>query len=265
MLKIISIDLDGTLLKDNKTVSPETLTVLERVEESGKYVVINTGRPRHRAEEVLPEELKRYYWICSNGGDIFHGEKEIKKTVISKQEGYTLIETLIEEFKEIKFGVDLGTTSVTFKKDDIFYSQFNLKFQEFSTFEPTEIFSIFLSLEGVSKEVYREIVKKIPSSCRVMKTDLDLFATILPKDVSKFEAIKHLSESLGHSVENVLAFGDDINDLEILERVKWGVAMGNAVPKIKSVCKIHTKSNEEEGVRHYLENHILNETFNGRR
>ncbi|MCX5774413.1 MAG: Cof-type HAD-IIB family hydrolase, partial [Fusobacteria bacterium] len=255
--KIISIDLDGTLLKDDKTISKETLATLRKAESMGKHIVINTGRPRHRTESVLPSEFKKYIWICSNGGDIFQEKINIKKSQIETFEGYEIIKHIVEKYPSVRFGIDVGSDSITFFKDDVFYTEFKLSFQEFVGFQPQEIFSIFISLKDVEQKDYEELVKCIPESCRIMKTDLDLFATILPREVSKFSGIEYVSKQLGCTIDDVVAFGDDINDLEILERVKWGVAMGNAVTKIKSVCRIHTKSNEEEGVRHYLEKFIL--------
>jgi len=213
MPKIISLDLDGTLLKEDKTISKETLKILERAENAGKYIVINTGRPRHRTESVLPAEFKKYIWICSNGGDIFHGEKEIRKLSISAEKAYALIKKMLEEFPEVQFGVDLGYVSLTFRKDDIFYTEFKLEFMEFEQFLPTEVFSLFLSLKNVTKERYEEILLSIPEECRVMKTDLDLFATVLPKEVSKFSGIENIAQELGCTTDDVLAFGDDINDL----------------------------------------------------
>ena len=75
---------------------------------------------------------------------------------------------------------------------------------------------------------------------------------INPQNINKSHTLKHLGDNLGVSSEEMIFFGDGLNDLEIIESVGLGVAMGNALPEVKDQAKAVTTSNEEDGIAEFV-------------
>lgn len=80
---------------------------------------------------------------------------------------------------------------------------------------------------------------------------------IMQQGVNKADAVKRLCEAKGIDMERTMAFGDNYNDLEMLETVKYGVAMGNAPEKIRKKAGTVTRDNEHDGIASVLENLLL--------
>lgn len=82
MFDVIVLDLDGTLLKNDKTVSDKTLKALRKCEELGKQIVIATARPPRLGAIELPEKLQREFMIFYNGAEIYHNKEKIYSNCI---------------------------------------------------------------------------------------------------------------------------------------------------------------------------------------
>ncbi|BBP93338.1 hypothetical protein BsIDN1_69560 [Bacillus safensis] len=91
----------------------------------------------------------------------------------------------------------------------------------------------------------------------MMVKSTDFFLEILHPDVSKGNAVKLLAKELGIPREEVMAIGDNGNDVSMLEFAGCGVAMGNAIDDVKAVADVVTKSNNEAGVAHVLHELVL--------
>ena len=77
---------------------------------------------------------------------------------------------------------------------------------------------------------------------------------------SKWRALSRLIDSEGLTAEQVICIGDEVNDLEMITHAGLGVAMGNAIPAVKAVAQYVTRTNEEDGVAHVVEQFLLKET-----
>jgi hydroxymethylpyrimidine pyrophosphatase-like HAD family hydrolase len=103
-----------------------------------------------------------------------------------------------------------------------------------------------------------EVYEFLPDDCRIIITDNGALGQILNKDVSKAGGVKALAEVLGIGLDEVISFGDDYNDIEMIRECGIGVAMGNAPQDIKDAADIITASNDEDGVAIILEKLLEN-------
>lgn len=102
--------------------------------------------------------------------------------------------------------------------------------------------------------INKEFVKVLPDECKAVITDDGTLCQIMHAEVSKWNSIQYVLQHLNREVSEVIAFGDDYNDMEMIEKCGIGVAMNNAVEELKSVAKFIAKSNDEDGVATFLEN-----------
>ena len=121
-------------------------------------------------------------------------------------------------------------------------------------FKPAGKILVNLRYVGDISEVY----EFLPDDCRIIITDNGALGQILNKDVSKAGGVKALAEVLGIGLDEVISFGDDYNDIEMIRECGIGVAMGNAPQDIKDAADIITASNDEDGVAIILEKLLEN-------
>ena len=109
-----------------------------------------------------------------------------------------------------------------------------------------------------SKEpIDEEILKEFPSSVKGMLTDSKILCQIINSKASKWTAIMNLAEKLNIENKDIIAFGDDVNDFDMIENAGVGVAMGNSEEKIKEIADFITDTNEIDGVAKFLEENII--------
>jgi 5-amino-6-(5-phospho-D-ribitylamino)uracil phosphatase len=97
------------------------------------------------------------------------------------------------------------------------------------------------------------LMDTVPPECRLFVTDGGQFCQIAHASVSKLDAMRFVLGRWKLGMENVIAFGDDVVDLDLIEESGIGVAMGNAIPEVKAVADLIAKSNDEDGVAEVLE------------
>lgn len=93
---------------------------------------------------------------------------------------------------------------------------------------------------------------KIPLDCNLIITDNGKLGQIMAHGVNKLNALRYILNKLSTSIDRVMFFGDDINDIELIKESGIGVAMGNAVAKVKDAANYITSSNEEDGIAVFL-------------
>ncbi|WP_303015412.1 HAD family hydrolase [Holdemania massiliensis] len=246
--KIAVVDLDQTLLYEDKTLSERTVQALSRFAQKGK-VVVATGRAYSRSIEYV-RKLNAQGLIALNGAVVYDQEQIVAKQEINAEKTKTMIEALLKAdqsdvlviYPDINYGtISDFIASGWCKKLDM--NKFNpLEIQKIFWFTPChEYFDQF----NVSQYGCRMIVDKENPDCRI----------IMNEKVNKLEGLKILCKRWNVSLDEIVAFGDDMNDLELFQECGWSVAVSNALPMIKEVAKEVCASNEEEGVAQWMEAH----------
>jgi hydroxymethylpyrimidine pyrophosphatase-like HAD family hydrolase len=103
-------------------------------------------------------------------------------------------------------------------------------------------------LFGITLEVLTPLLATLPHPVRVLYSARYQFVQILAQTADKAEALRVLMASWGQTLDNVAAFGDDTNDVEMVRDSGFGVAMANAVDEVKAVADFTTRTNNEDGV-----------------
>lgn len=253
MNKIIISDLDGTLLRSNKTLSDHSVEFLKKCKRAGNELVYATGRPPRDTYKHIPHELKNDIVICYNGAIVIKGNDVLYKKEILKK---TVLE-IIDVSKRYSMN------NICLEINDNLYSNFDVA--DYFGKIPCEILDLKeLDFEAVFKviicnnqSINPELLEHLPKECRGIITDNGTLCQIMHSEVSKWNSIKYVLDHLNYDSSDVIAFGDDYNDLEMIENCGTGVAMANAVHELKSVANFVTKSNDEDGVVSFLQNKIF--------
>ena len=268
MIKLVAIDIDGTLLNDQHEVTDEVKTALHAAKEKGVKVVLCTGRPIGGVKQYL-EALNLTqdgdYVIAYNGALVQNAHT--KEVVSELTLEYKDLQTVYEISKE------LGSPMHYFDSANL-YSP-NRRISEYTVLESylTTVPLSYMSVEEAPKDIVipkmmfidepkklDEIIAQIPEKMKeeyMLVKSAPFFLEILNPNVSKGNAVKLLSETLGIKQEEVMAIGDNGNDVTMVSYAGCGVAMENAIPELKDVADHITASNNDHGVAKAIDQFIL--------
>lgn len=267
-IRLIAFDLDGTLLRNDKTISPRTMQTLMRAREKGVYLVPSTGR-LYRA---LPEELKDpelcRYQILINGAQIFDARKE--KVLAREELTPELAREMLAHLKTRNVvrtvyldGQGWMAKEDYAKLDEIAQSPAALRVMK-TTYKETEdldrlagaapsvqkVIAFFRSLEEKAAAL-EEMPKAFPEYA--ISTSIINNMEVNARRATKGDALAKLAEMLGLSLSQCMAFGDDTNDCSMLRAAGLGVAMANASEPAKMSADEIAATNEEDGLARVVE------------
>lgn len=258
--KIIALDLDDTLLNDERKVSDFTKETLLECEKKGMYVVLASGRPNTgviAVSEMLG--LKDNYMLSYNGGQIFRNDEVIFSMDVTKAQLDMMFDLAVEN----------ETCILTYTKDEILVYNKNEYAQIESDLVGMPIREVenfkTLDLESVPKAMFVDEPEKV----KVMQekyANLEglnvaiskpFFLEFVKTGVDKGQSLLRLGKIVNATVEEIIAFGDSYNDISMLEVAGTSVAMENAVNAVKEICTNSTDTNNNDGVAKYLKKHML--------
>lgn len=255
MQYLLGIDSDGTLRHSDGTISLKTKQILKSIINDGNIVVICTARPRYHILKVSKEIGAIQYLISSNGTEIFDSinNKIIWGTYLSFFNCKKIYEDTLKLDLRAIF-VCGNTEYVTkFTRND---SQTLLDEQNISELFSKKIKQIMITDQDRNKiAMYQNIVKNkyhlnVVDTSNINKEEV--WFSIINENASKGNALKHLAEYLNIHDSNIIAIGNDNNDISMIKIAKIGVAMDNSTTELKKDANLITKSNDEDGVYHFL-------------
>ncbi len=285
MIKLLALDLDGTLLDSRGRIPEANKQAIRRAEEKGVLVTIATGR---RFRDARPVALEAEF----NAPIITHNGALLKFAQTLETVAYSLIETqTVREILRVgkEFGGDALLSADPHGKGTLFYdtiSAENIPLQKYIFWskrlhgdEAEEAVHHVENLEDILDET-ETVHVSFSGNCApmaelemVLKNELNLTANvlttvyppldftlidILPPDASKGIGLEKLAAIENCTAENVMVIGDNFNDLEMLEYAGTPVVMGNADPSLLERREFYTTlSNEENGVALAIERFIL--------
>lgn len=268
-VKLIALDLDDTLLNDERKITDGTVMALRACAEKGIYIVLCSGRaedailPFVRQLEIAGREEGKFI-IAINGCSIYdmHKRQQVFCQKVSsdillaanriaeehglKSEVYTP-DTIYyaEETKWTKLDVDLcGLKGKTVENYEGFLQQGFTK----------------MLIPGEPEELQKlqKILKAEFAGRAVIFTSKPYFLEVLPPNCGKGEAVSWLSNELGFGVEKTMGFGDSMNDESLIRMAGYGVAMCNGLPQIKEIADFVTDfDNNHDGVGEFLKKYLL--------
>ncbi|WP_455591715.1 Cof-type HAD-IIB family hydrolase [Bacteroides sp.] len=268
--KLLVLDVDGTLLNNDKQISPRTLAALLKVQQMGVHIVLASGRPTYG---ILPVakilELGHYggYILSYNGAQIIdarNGEVLFEKRINPEMLPYL-------EKKARKNGFALFTyTEDRMVADDASNEHIlreaelnNMKLEEEPEFSIAVDFSpskcMLVSDDEEALIGLEEHWKKRLNGVLDVFRSEPYFLEVVPCSVDKANTLGILLEKIGVTTEEVVAIGDGVCDFSMIQMAGLGIAMGNAQDSVKACADVVTASNDEDGVALAVEKAILSD------
>lgn len=250
---IIFFDIDGTLVDEQKKVQPSTRAAIEELKRQGHIVAIATGRPQFMFKE-LREDLGIDTYVSYSGQYVVLNGQVIYTNPIDKRSLEQMTEIALKHNHPVIL-VDDEEMKATVPDDEFVAQGFGMLLNYVSLATPDPLFykkgfvyqaSLFCSEED---QVLYDAIFPALSFIRWSPISAD----VLPAGGSKLEGIRKITEKLGIPPERQYAFGDALNDMEMLSGIPNSVAMGNGLPEVKAVAKWVTKTNEDDGIAHGLQ------------
>lgn len=249
MNKIIVLDLDGTLLKDNKTISNKTIYSLLNCKKQNNQIIFATARAPRDVYEFIPKELHDSPIICYNGACIMEAGKIINKKEIKRNTVLKVID-VAKRFDEIQICIEINNKLYSNFEPSKFFGKVKYEMKKIQEMNFTKAFKVIICSND---EIDNKLIEELPLECNAIITDNGKLCQIMKRNVSKWSALKVLLRRFNKKSEDIIAFGDDYNDLEIMQNTPISIAMENAEDDIKKVAKYITSSNEEDGVGRFLD------------
>ena len=246
MGKLLLLDIDGTLLNSKKELPESAKMALEKARANGHELAIATGRAPFMFEE-LRNELGISTFISFNGQYIVHQQEPIHKEALDPDALQSIFEYAEQRNHPLVFMNEIKMVSSIDYHPDIDESIKSLKFDHPKTEEgfqaDNEIYQALIFCEEQEEQQYRDNFKTV-DFVRWHRVSCD----ILPQGGTKASGIKRLIKLTGHSIEDTIAFGDGLNDLQMMETAGFSVAMDNGHHKTKAIASYITDHVDNDGL-----------------
>ncbi len=252
MIKLIATDMDGTFLDSDKKFDKEFLSLFYQLKEKGIKFVVASGNQYYRLYQKFVPLSEEMYFIAENGSYIAQGETELYCNVIQPSL-VKRIETLVNKTPRI-FMVMCGRKGAYILKDYFEYrhelKKYYCAYSFVDSFE--EVYDDIMKIalydpQNHIKELLDDFQAQLPEELKVV-TSGNEWMDIQNKDINKGIAIQFLQMIYEIKPSECVAFGDQMNDYELLEHVQYSYAMSNAVVQIKDIAYEVIGSNDEQGV-----------------
>lgn len=263
-IRLIALDLDGTLLRRDKTISANTLQAIQAAREKGVIVAIATGRMYSTAKKYgemldlgdLPMMLYAGGLIetVETGKILYNHPISIEDAeallALDKEKGWQMQTYIDDVLRVAAYGpwiqsYEQHTGAKAVVCGDDFYTPQGA---------PNKILSRGSHEELLARKA--EIEVALPNRYNIVFSE-DTFLEIMPKGVNKGDGLKRLGDIFGVTVNQVMAIGDSQNDLDMLKAAGVSIAMGNAADEVKKAADYVTLDNDDDGVAAAIENFVL--------
>lgn len=252
---LLITDLDGTLLRNDKTISKKNLNAIQYFMSEGGIFTFVTGRIPAGAHIVYDIIKPNAPCGCINGGGIYDFKnKKFLWSVSLSRDALELVECVDKEIPEMGIEINLPDKIYFCKKNaatEKHRTDENLDDYSCHYREVKEPFSKILLVDFDDNNMTKtiELLSNHPKSADFdfIRSDAAYYE-ILPKGVSKGKLVMKLSEILGVNKEKIIAIGDNDNDVSMLEMAHVGIAVSNASEKAKKAADYITVSNEEDAI-----------------
>ncbi|WP_034918141.1 sugar-phosphatase [Erwinia sp. 9145] len=267
-IKLIAIDMDGTLLNPQHEISPRVKQAIGAARDKGVAIVLATGRPFIGVQRYLMEldlQQEGQFCITNNGALVQQAANgECVAEISLTFDDYLYFEKLARDLgihfqaltKSLLFTANKDISEYTVHESAI--TGIPLRYRAVDEMDPAMTFPKVMMIDPPQK--LDEAIPRIPQAARerytIMKSS-PYYLEIMDKRVNKGAGVKALADKLGLTRDQVMTLGDQENDIAMLEFAGTGVAMGNAIDSVKAVAQFVTKTNSEDGVAHAIEKFVL--------
>ena len=270
-IKLITIDIDDTLVNSEKQITPRVKQALQTATNQGVKVVLATGRPLSGVQDYLTQlhlaNQSGQFAITYNGsvvqttaGEQLGGHElslaDYKKfkAIAEKYNSYIQVESL-------SYAITANTMVNRFANGENNMVRMPLKFQLVSDMTTDEHYVKFMFIDEAEKidELAEHMPQELKDEYYIVKSTPN-FLEVMHKQSTKGNGLQLLADKLGIDMSETMALGDQHNDLTMISASGIGVAMANAVPEVKATADVMTTSQNEDGVGLAVEKWVLNQS-----
>ncbi|MEE0520618.1 MAG: Cof-type HAD-IIB family hydrolase [Bacteroidaceae bacterium] len=261
--KLVAIDLDGTLVRSDQTVSARTVRTLIRLQQTGVKVAIASGRPTYGTMPVAETlHLKDHggYVMSYNGGELYECATDRQLFASLMEESVKPIICSCAKEHGLPVMTYIGSEVVTEDGENEY-----IRYSSMRNRMKTRVVDDFLSAAScpITKciivgnperlvAVEKEMREKLGGKADAYRSE-PFFLEIVPQGIDKAKGLEKLLNIIKVKREECMAFGDGYNDMSMIEYAGTGVAMGNAQEEVKRIATMVTSSNNEDGVAEVIE------------
>lgn len=240
--RMLALDLDDTVLTGNKKISKENRKWIHRAFEKDIIVTIATGRGYKTAKDIYEMIGLDIPMVLANGAEIWKKSEHILKRIYLEKNDLHMLHDLAQGMDIAFWGYsdDKHVPGTAWTKES-----FALNFFKFG-------------MRSDDPQIVGQLREKLQGhkTIKVTWSNTDL-VEISNKGVSKETGVKILCDHLDIALSEVMAIGDNMNDMELIQAAGLGVAMANAQPELKAVADEITSSNDDDGVAKAIQKHLL--------
>ncbi len=264
MIKLVATDIDGTLLDDKKQLPDDFDEVINLLHERGITFAISSGRSYTALSVQFEKYLDKISFICDNGAYIVHNGEIISISIIEKK----TVDEIVKYCNELGLDVLLcgknGTYHSIKKKtlnDEVNRYYINQVYLDNIYECRDDIFKIAVFEEGGIEHHGNPLLKeRFGKNINVALSGV-YWTDLMNQNISKGMAIKVLQKRIGAGFNESAAFGDYLNDIEMLQSVYYSYAMSNAHQLCKDTARFVIGSNNEQSVTKQIKKLILQDIY----
>lgn len=261
-IKLIAVDLDGTLLRADHTPHPYALEQLARAEEAGVSVVIASGRSIQSIRKVLNGSFNVASAVATNGADVWSDATSVAQEYLDHN----------VKLAALQFAVSNGLHLSCYSTDGTYAlreSEFLDEYRELVKGVPIELRTpedvlempilklVFIADAGIVPRLRRELEPRLETLRADLTESAPRYLEIMPLKVNKASGLKHLCRHLAIAHTDIAAIGDYRNDIEMIKLAGLSGAVGNALPEVKKLASHTVSSNEDGGVGEFIARYVL--------
>lgn len=271
-IKLIVCDLDGTLLNSKASVSYNNSLALHKLNDLGIKIAFCSGRQAADIEHIACSiGLNDAIIISLNGSFVMQKSGEIAINEKIPKDSAKKCLNIFNKY-DVVFSCFCGNVLINnkvpeYEKDVSFWNEDRRKRRKLVTHLYGDNYINKYMQEGFNKFVYvdlenQNLLQKIKNEMSYIQ-GIEITSSwqsnfeIMPKGINKGFALKKLINKLNIEKSNVLAFGDNDNDIELLKTAGYGVAMDNANDALKNIADFITLSNDNDGVAYFINQFVL--------
>lgn len=260
MIKLIAVDMDGTLLNDEKKIDDRFWGVHDRLTKKGIHFLIASGRQYYNIFEYVKHLKSNIIILAENGSIIMEDGKELFSKCLPKEDAIKLIEVgrkiptghLIFCGKKKAYIED--TIPEFIVELEKYYKEYEVV-RDITKVDDEALKITVCDLTGAEKNsypYYREYCDKYK-----VAISGEIWVDVVDKDINKGLALKILQKKLGIKKSETMVFGDYLNDYELMQQGDYSFAMDNAHPDLKAIAKYNGGDNNDAGVVRTIEEYIF--------
>ncbi len=267
MYKLVALDMDGTLLTNNKEVSERNRQAIAKAQSMGVTIVLASGRPLQGMKPIadsLNITSSNDFIVCFNGSRVHRAsdDKIVRQHIMTGKDAKRIAGLARElNVHHHAFSTDKGLITPKnnpFTGREAIVNGVKINEFDFDMLEDDE--GIIKTMFADAEEVIDDIILKVPKAYFddfTLVRSASIFYEFLNKQSNKGLAVESVANQLGIKANEVICMGDAQNDHHMIKYAGLGVAMGNATEDTKAIADYITDSNNDSGVAKVIEEFIL--------